>query len=90
VDLEQIDVCPKPGHACVHRIKDMFTAQANPVDHRTVILNALYQGQLSSVMAHSEITFGENGDVLSRNFVRLQSLANDSFTVTMGIKVSLL
>lgn len=89
MDLKDIDVGSEPLHTRVDGIKNVFAAESDTVDHDAVIDRTLHERQLSTVVADAKVTFGEDCHILAWDLERLQRFADDAFTVTMGVEISL-
>jgi hypothetical protein len=87
--LKEVYVRTQSLDACINCVKNMFSTESDAIDHWPIIYCALRQRKLSSIVAHTKVTFGEQRDVLAGYIILFQSFANNALTVSMRVEVGL-
>lgn len=89
MDLKDIYISSQPFDASVNGVKDLFSAETNPIHHDAVVGDTLRQGELAAICAQAEVRFGKNDNIFARDVVLLNCSANNSFALSMGINICL-
>ena len=89
MDLQDIDVGAQSLYTLLYCVEDVLTAQANLVDHFTVVLTNLSNAQARIFFVDTKVAFGEDDDLASWDIVLLQGLSNDPLGDAMGVDVGL-
>jgi len=90
MDLQDIDVGAQSLYTLLYCVEDVLTAQANLVDHFTVVLTNLSNTQARIFFVDTKVAFGEDDDLVSWDVVLLQRLSDDSLGDAVGVDVGLL
>lgn len=87
MDLQDVDICPEPGNALVHRIKNVLPAQANLVDQLPVIEQAFLDRALVAIGRDAKVALGEDDHFVPGNLVLSEGLPHDLFRAAMGVDI---
>lgn len=87
VDLQHVDVRPQPGDALVHRVNNVFPAEADLVEHVVVVDRAHGDVVRRCVGSHAEVAFTQDHQILPRDLVLGDGLADDAFRLAVRVDV---
>lgn len=91
MDLQHVDVRPQARDALVDGVEDVLARQADAVDELRAVVGARREdGRLRAVLGDAEVAFGQDGDLVTRDGVLLERLADDFFAAAVRVDVRLL
>ncbi len=87
MDLQDIDMRTQPLDAPLDGVEDVLPAEADFVDHCTVVRGHGSSHGLRVVFCHAHEAFGEDYELVAGNGILLDRFADDAFAVAVGVDV---
>ena len=85
--LQHVDIRAQPFQACFYSIEDVFPAQADLIDHFSIVRAHGTDARLCVVRRHTKVAFREDDEFAARDVVFLDRFADDFFREAVGIDV---
>ena len=87
MDLQHVDIGSQPLDAPLHRIEDVLPAQPDLIDHRPVVRAHRRDVDFAVLLGDAEETLAQDDELLARDVVLLDGLADELFAAAVGVDV---